>query len=268
MEKVLIYISFVDIINMESKLMRLEEAVELVKNGDSVTISGISIHRNPMAFIYALVKRGVKDLYFIDREPGFGLEILLKYGLVRKLRIAMSTLEWFSSIPRHFRKMIEEREVEILEDTCGAFIAGIRAGSFGIPFMPVKGIIGSDLVKMYEREGTWKVIEDPFSGEKIVLVKAINPDVAIIHVNKADEEGNAEILGPLYEDEYKAKASKKVIITAEEIVPRSYFYGRRPTINGEYVSAVVHVPKGAEPTSMFPYYDADYEKIIEFLEHF
>lgn len=109
--------------------MRMEEAVELVKNGDSVTISGISIHRNPMAFIYALVKRGVKDLYFIDREPGFGLEVLLKYGLVRKLRIAMSTLEWFSSIPRHFRKMIEEREVEMLEDTCGAFIAGIRAGS-------------------------------------------------------------------------------------------------------------------------------------------
>ncbi|WP_338601953.1 CoA-transferase [Sulfolobus tengchongensis] len=253
---------------MDNKLVSMEEAVKLVRDGDSITISGISIHRNPMAFIYALVREGVRNLYFIDREPGFGLEVLLKYGMIRKLRVAMSTLEWFSGIPVYFRKMIENGEVEVLEDTCGAFIAGIRAGSFGVPFMPVKGIIGSDLIRIHEREGTWKVIEDPFNGEKVVLVKAINPDVAVIHVNRADEEGNAEILGPLYEDEYKAKASRKVIITAEEIVAKSYFYGKRPTINGEYVTAVVHTPRGAEPTSMFPLYDADYEKIIEFLEHF
>ena len=149
-----------------SKIVSLEEATKLVKNGDSITISGISIHRNPMAFIYSLVKEGIRNLYFIDREPGFGLEVLLKYGAVRKLRVAMSTVEWFSSIPKYFRKAIENKEVEILEDTCGAFISGIRAGAFGVPFMPVRGVIGSDLIKIHEREGTWKVIEDPFSGEK------------------------------------------------------------------------------------------------------
>ncbi|MEM3940051.1 MAG: CoA-transferase, partial [Saccharolobus sp.] len=63
-----------------SKIVSLEEATKLVKNGDSITISGISIHRNPMAFIYSLVKEGIRNLYFIDREPGFGLEVLLKYG--------------------------------------------------------------------------------------------------------------------------------------------------------------------------------------------
>ncbi|TRM76178.1 CoA transferase subunit A [Sulfolobus sp. A20-N-F6] len=251
-----------------NKIITLDEAVNLINNGNSITTSGISIHRNPMSFIYAMIKTGIRDLYFIDREPGFGLEVLLKYNAIKKLRIAMSTLEWFSSIPKNFRKMIENKEVELLEDTCGAFIAGIRAGAFGVPFMPVRGIIGSDLIKLHEKEGTWKVVEDPFNNQKIVLVKAITPDVAIIHVNKADEEGNAEILGPLYEDVYKAKASKKVIITAEEIVPRSYFFGRRPTINGIYVTAVVHSPNGAYPTSMFPLYDADYEKIIDFLEHF
>ncbi len=131
--------------------------------------------------------------------------------------------------------------------------------------MPVKGVLGSSLVPLHEKEGTWKVSEDPFSGEKIVLVKAIIPDVAIIHVNKADEEGNSEIQGPLYEDEFKAKAAKKVIITAEEIVPKTYFYGKRPTINSEYVTAVVHTYKGAEPTSMYPLYDADYEGILSIL---
>ena len=245
--------------------MSLEEAVELVKDGSSITISGMSFHRNPMAFIYALVKKGKRDLYFIDREPGFGLEVMLKYGVVKKVRAAMATLEWFG-IPPYFRKMVENKDVEFIEDTCGAFIAGIRAGAFGIPFMPVKGIIGSDLIKIHEKLGDWKVDKDPFSGEEIVYVKAITPDVAVIHVHKADEEGNSEILGPLYEDEYKAKAAKITIITAEEIVDKSYFYGKRPTINGEYVTAVVHAPRGAEPTSMYGLYDVDWERIIEELQ--
>jgi len=248
-----------------SKLVSLEESLKLIKENDIITISGMSFHRNPMKFIYALVNSGIKNLGFVDREPGFGLEILLKHGVVKKVRAPMVTLEWFG-IPPNFRRKVEQREVEYLEDTCGAFIAGIRAGAFGVPFMPVKGILGSDLVNLHEKQGTWKAYKDPFSGEEILLVKAITPDVAIIHVHKADEEGNAEIQGPLYEDEYKAKASKKVIITAEEIVPSSYFNGKRPTINGIYVTAVVHLPKGAEPTSMFGLYDIDWEKIIEELQ--
>ena len=248
-----------------SKLVSLEESLKLIKENDTITISGMSFHRNPMKFIYALANSGIKNLGFVDREPGFGLEVLLKYGVVKKVRAPMVTLEWFG-IPPNFRKKVEQGEIEYLEDTCGAFIAGIRAGAFGVPFMPVKGVLGSDLVSLHEKQGTWKVIKDPFSGEEILLVKAIIPDVAIIHVHKADEEGNAEILGPLYEDEYKAKAAKKVIITAEEIVPRSYFSGKRPTINSLYVTAVVHLPRGAEPTSMFGLYDVDWEKIIEELQ--
>jgi Acyl CoA:acetate/3-ketoacid CoA transferase, alpha subunit len=248
-----------------SKLMSIKDAVNLVKDGDSITISGMSFHRNPMAFIYELIKSGKKGLYFIDREPGFGLEVLLKHGAVKKIRAAMATLEWFG-IPPNFRKMIENKDVEFIEDTCGAFIAGIRAGAFGLPFMPVKGVIGSDLVKIHEKLEDWKVVKDPFSGEDILLVKAIVPDVAVIHVHKADEEGNSEILGPLYEDEYKAKASKITIITAEEIVDKSYFYGKRPTINGEYITAVVHAPRGAEPTSMFGLYDVDWKRVVEELQ--
>ncbi|EWG06811.1 MAG: coenzyme A transferase [Candidatus Aramenus sulfurataquae] len=245
-------------------IVSIDEALSLVKPGDTITVSGMSIHRNPMYFVFKLAESGVRNLTFVDREPGLALEVLLQHNVLSKVRVAMATLEWFGMLPT-FRSKIEKGEVELLEDTCGAFMAGIRAGAQGIPFMPVRGVLGSDLVKLHERAGTWKVGEDPFTGEKLIFVKAITPDVAIIHVNKADEEGNSEILGPLYEDEYKAKASKKVIITAEEIVPKSYFYGRRPTINAEYVTAVVHAPRGAEPTSMFPLYDADYEKILAIL---
>ncbi|AHC50865.1 CoA transferase [Sulfolobus acidocaldarius SUSAZ] len=248
-----------------SKLVSLDRAIKLVKEGDWITISGISFHRNPMGFIFALVNSDVRNLGFVDREPGLGLEILLKYNVVKKIRAAMATLEWLG-IPSNFRKKVESGEVEFLEDSCGAFIAGIRAGAFGIPFMPVKGVLGSDLVKLHEKAGSWRVAKDPFSGQEILLVKAITPDVAIIHVHKADEEGNAEIMGPLFEDEFKAKASRTVIITAEEIVPRSYFYGKRPTINADYVTAVVELPRGAEPTSMFGVYDVDWGKVLELIQ--
>lgn len=249
---------------MENKLVDVQDALSLIKEGETITISGMSIHRNPMGFIYAMIKEGIRNLNFVDREPGLGLELLLQNNVLRTVRIAMATLEWFGMLPT-FRKKAEKGELTVIEDTCGAFIAGIRAGAFGIPFMPVKGIIGSDLIKLHEKIGDWKVIRDPFSDEEIVLVKAINPDVAIIHVNKADAEGNAEILGPVYEDEYKARASKKVIITAEEIVDKEYFLKKRPNINSEYVTAVIKMPKGAEPTSMYPLYDADYEKILKIL---
>ena len=249
---------------LENKVTDIKSALDLIREGDTITISGMSIHRNPMGFIFELVKSGIRNLNFVDREPGLGLEVLLQNNVLKKVRIAMATLEWFGMLPS-FRMKAESGEIEILEDTCGAFIAGIRAGAFGVPFMPVKGIIGSDLIKLHEKEGTWKIVDDPFSGEKIVLVKAITPDVAIIHVNKADPEGNAEIEGPVYEDEYKARASKKVIITTEELVDKSYFYKKRPNIYAEHVTAVVHMPRGAEPTSMFPLYDADYEKILNIL---
>ncbi|MEM4414672.1 MAG: CoA-transferase [Candidatus Caldarchaeum sp.] len=244
--------------------MTLEDTASLVNDGDSITISGMTFYRNPMSFLFALEKRGVKRLYFIDREPGVGLEYMVQRGMVSKARVAMATLEWFG-IPRGFRRAVESGDVEILEDTCGAFMAGIRAGAFGIPFQPVKGVIGSQLVKINEDAGTWKVVKDPFNGGEILLVKAIEPDVAVIHVHRADVWGNAEIDGPLYEDEFKAKAAKKLIITTEEIVDEGYFRGKRPTINGEYVSAVVNAKGGARPTGMYGLYDPDFNEILRLL---
>lgn len=246
------------------KLMEMDMAVELVKDGVSIAVSGMTFYRNPSAFIFALAKSGRKDLFFIDREPGFALEFMIKSKLVNRVRASMATLEWFG-IPPSFRKSIEAGEVDFLEDTCGAFMAGIRAGAFGLPFMPVKGILGSDLVELHEKRGSWKRIVDPFNRDEMLLVKAIVPDVAVIHCNRADRKGNADIEGPHYEDEYKAKAANTVIITAEEIVGDDYFKGKRPVISEEYVSAVVAAPNGAKPTGMYGLYEPDFDKIWELL---
>ena len=251
---------------MKDKLVDAEKAVELINDGDSTTFSGVSMVRAPMGFIKEIIKAGKKDLYIIDREPGMDFDILIAAKAVRKVRFAMLGFELFGLAP-NFRKAAESKEIEWIEDTCGAITNAFRAGASGIPFVVVKGILGTDLVKIHEREGTWKVIKDPFNGEEILAVKAVNTDVAVIHVQKADRYGNASIEGSRFEDVYKAKGAKKLIITAEEIVDTEYFkkFPERNTIPYFYTTAVVHMPKGAYPTACPNYYPPDYDEIRRYL---
>jgi len=111
-------------------------------------------------------------------------------------------------------------------------------------------------------------VEDPFTGEKMVAVRAIEPDVAIVHAQKADKYGNVRIEGPFYEDVIKAKAAKKVVVTVEEIISNEEFrkMPEATTIPHFLVDAVVEAPKGAYPASCFNYYDADYGHIQEYMK--
>ncbi|MEB2793537.1 MAG: CoA transferase subunit A [Caldisphaeraceae archaeon] len=248
------------------KLMNLSDAIDIINNDDEITISGITFFRNPISFLTAIIKSGKKRLSFIDREPGFGLDMLVAAKSLKRVRAAMATFEHFGLSPS-VRKGVEKHEVEYLEDTCGAVVAGLRAGAQGIPFMPVRGILGSDLVRIHEKKGTWKVINDPFTGEEIIAVKAIEPDVAIIHLHMADRYGNAVILGPRYEDELKIKAAKKVILTVEKVVNEEDLRKRNLELlsaNSYRVEAVVSSPNGAWPTGMYPYYRPQYKAIKEY----
>ncbi len=248
-----------------SKLVSLQEAVDLVEDGMSITVSGITFSRNPMAFVAALARAGKRDLYFIDREPGLALDVLVAVGSVSRIRAAMATLELYGLAP-NVRRAVEEGRVEFLEDTCGAVIAGLRAGAFGLPFMPVAGVLGSQLVELHEKAGTWRVIRDPFEGGEIVAVRAIRPDIAVIHAHYCDEYGNCVIEGPRYEDELKIRAARKTIITAEEIVHSDAMRGLPFTLSSTslHVEAVVHTPRGAWPTAVYNRYEADWGAIEEY----
>ncbi len=252
---------------MKEKLVDSETALELITDGCSITFSGVSMVRKPMGFIAKIIEAKKKDLYIIDREAGMDFDLLIAAKCVKKARAAMVGFELFG-LAMNLRKAVESGEVDFIEETCGAITNALRAGSQGMPFVPVKGIIGTDLVDLHVKEGNWKVIDDPFSGEKILAVKAVNPDVAVIHVQKADKFGNSSIEGCRFEDVYKAKSAKNVIITAEEIVSTDYFkkYPERNTIPYFYVDAVVHMPKGAYPTSCPNYYDVDYDEIRRYVK--
>ncbi|MGC8542444.1 MAG: CoA transferase subunit A [Vulcanisaeta sp.] len=253
---------------VKSKLMSISEALDLINDGDEIAIGGMSFHRNPMAMALAIARSNKRDLALIDREPGLAFDLLTISSRVRRIRAAMVTFEHFGIAPG-FRRMVENGEVEFIEDVCEGVMAGLRAGAYGIPFMPSAIALDSDLVPLNVKRGIWKVIRNPFNEEEeFVAVKAIRPDVAVIHAHKADEKGDVELQGPKYEDLLKVQAAKRVIVTVEEVVPEDYFRNNpdKLTIPGFLVTAVVHVPRGAWPTSMYGYYEADYKVIRKYFD--
>ncbi len=248
-------------------MMSIDEALELINNGDEIAIGGMSFHRNPMSMAIAIARSNKRDLALIDREPGLAFDLLTISGRVKRIRAAMVTFEHFGIAPG-FRRMVEGGEVEFIEDVCEGIMAGLRAGAYGIPFMPSAIALDSELVPLNVKRGIWKVIRDPFNGEELIAVKAIRPDVAIIHAHRADERGDVEIYGPKYEDLLKIQAARKVIITVEEVVGEDYFreHPDRLTVPGFMVTAVIHSPRGAWPTSMYGYYEADYGVIKKYFD--
>ena len=252
---------------MKKVLTSLEEAAKFVKDGDLVTTGGATFHRAPMEFVRELVRQGKRNLNLVDREPAMDFDLLIGAGCVAKIRAGMLGFEVFGLAP-NFRKKSEAGEIITKEGACQPIIAGFRAAAMGLPSLPVKGMLGSDLLDISEEIGGYKQVEDPFTGEKMIAVRAIEPDVTVIHVQKADEYGNIRIEGPVYEDVIKAKAAKVVVVTAEELIPSSEFR-KRPeatTLPHFIVDAVVESQKGAYPCSCFNYYDADYDHIKEYLK--
>ena len=252
---------------MKKVLTSLQEASGFVEDGALVTFGGATFSRAPMEFVRELVRQGKKNLNLIDREPAMDFDLLIGAGCVEKVRTGMLGFEVFGMAP-NFRKKSESGELVTKEGACQPIIAGFRAAAMGLPSIPIKGMLGSDLLTISEVIGSQKQIQDPFTGETMIAVRAIEPDVAIIHAQKADEFGNVRIEGPFYEDVIKAKAAKQVVVTVEDVIPNSEIR-RMPeatTLPHFIVDAVVETPKGAYPCSCFNYYDVEYGHIQEYLK--
>ena len=143
-------------------------------------------------------------------------------------------------------------------------VAGLRAAAYGVPFQPVGGVHGSDLAAL----NGWRKIEDPYgSGQEVYVIPAISPDVSVIHANAVDEHGNARVLGSPYRDHPLTRAAKRVLVTAEQLVP-SETLAAQPELTlvpGFMVEAAAVVPRGAWPGSMHPLYEVDYPAVESYL---
>lgn len=247
-----------------SKVMTMREAIErFVQDGDFLFIGGY-ICRTPFAAIHEIIRQQKKDLTITRSNAADDFDMMIGAGVVKRFISTFLSLGVYG-LGRCFRRSLEQgipRRIEIEEYTNLSLPMMLMAGALGMPFVPVKDMVGSDLlnVKSFLGEDKYKVIASPFDGKPTLLVPALHPDVAIIHVQQADEEGNAQVWGIEGDCKVGANAAKKVIVSCERIVSREVI-GKDPsrTIVPDFqVVAVVEEPFGAHPGYTPGFYDVDF----------
>jgi len=268
-----------------SKVMDLDEAIRtFVRDGSHMSIGGFSISRNPMAAVYTIIRQGIKNLHFYVHSNGTGIDELIGGGCISRLEIAYGGNGRAAPTCIRFRKTVQEGTLPIEDYSNYQMTLRFAAGAMGVPFLPTRSALGTDIVNRWGFSAEMRrqdpkianrklvVLDNPFGpwadAPKVVLVPAINPDVTILHVQKADCQGTSRILGLTYADIEQAKASRHVIVTCEELV-EPVELRENPGLNQLsfiHVSAVCHVPYGAYPTAVYRYYDYDPQYLLAYAE--
>ena len=251
---------------MAAQVMTTKEAVEkFVTDGQLVCFGGFT-HGIPFAVGHEMIRQQKRHLAVCKETPDLIVDQLLAAGCIDKMMFSWAGNPGVGSL-HAFRRAVEQQvpnPVSIEEYT--HFITGARyvAGASGLPFMPVTApVLASDLAK---HSDVFKTIDCPFTGKKICLVKAINPDVAIIHGQRADRKGNLQMWGIVGSNREIAMASEHVIVSVEEIVDSEVVRRdpNRTVIPGFHVDAVIEEPWGAHPSYSQGYYDRDNQYYMDY----
>jgi glutaconate CoA-transferase subunit A len=240
-----------------TKLVPLSEAIAAcVNDGDVVYAAGFT-HLIPFAAGHEIIRQGKRDLTLARATPDLIYDQMVAAGCARKVVFSYMGNPGVGSL-RIVRSAIEQGKLEWEEYSHFGMITRLQAGASGLPFLPMKQTGATDLE---EANSNIKRISDPFGGKDVIVVPALHPDVAIVHVQRADADGNSHLWGIIGEQKEAAFAAKKVIVTAEEIVDVSVIRSdpNRTMIPGIVVSAVCHVPFACHPSYAQGYYDRDNE---------
>jgi glutaconate CoA-transferase subunit A len=248
---------------VEDKRMSLKEAVGLVSDGSHLFWGGFGFQRPPMAFAHELVRQKKRNLTIYTCGSEMDIDILSGACVVSRYEMAFYAIEGIGLAP-NIQRRVREGKIEIEDYSNLAMALRFMGGALGVPFMPLKSMLGTDLLaKSRFRKKKAHEMNCPFTGEKIVLVPSVRPDFSIVHASRVDLEGNAQIDGIRGEDIEGARAGKKVIVLAEEIV-ESQFIRSQPdqtVIPNIYVSHVVECSWGSYPMMVYNYYDYDMEHV-------
>ena len=240
-----------------TKLTSLSEAIyKYVQDGDIVYAAGFT-HLIPFAAGHEIIRQRKRDLILARATPDLIYDQMVAAGCARKVIWSYMGNPGVGSL-RIVRSAVERGELEWEEYSHFGMITRLQAGASGLPFLPMNQVGVQDLEKA---NPLIKRIPDPYGGKDVIVVPALNPDVAIVHVQRADENGNAHLWGIIGEQKEAAFATKRVILTAEEIVDESVIRSdpNRTMIPGIIVSAVCHVPYACHPSYAQGYYDRDNE---------
>lgn len=247
---------------MHSKLMSIDEAARFVRAGDTLALGGVTLYRRPVAFVRAMLaqRERLKDLILMSFTSGYESDLLIGAGVIAAIRSCYCGLEIFGLVPM-FTQKASVGALKVIEETEASIAFGVRAHLAGVSFMPGQGWIGTDLPRL---RPDVRMIDDPYRpGECVMAFPAISWDVAVIHALKADRRGNALLNGNLGIDVELSLGARDVIITTEELVEH---FDRRVDISGATVTAVVHTPRGAWPTSCYPLYPIGGGELLRYIE--
>ena len=263
-----------------NKVYSLHDAVaKFVENGDCICFGGFTTNRKPYAAVSEILRQGQKDFTVWAGPAGGDWDMMIGEGRVKAYINCYTANSGYTNVSRRFRAAIEKGELTYEDYSQDVLMLQLHAASLGLPFLPVRLMQGSGLMKYWgiseeQRKTMDKVddlkcveIENPFKpGEKVVAVPVPKLDTAIIHVQKASPDGTCIVEGDEFHDVDIAVAARKVIVTCEELVSDEYIR-RDPTLTrifGECVSAVVHAPYGAWPSQCYNYYDNDSHALKEY----
>ena len=246
------------------KRMSEAEAVErFIHDGDFIGTELYGTVRCPMSLVNEIIRQGVKDLRMVGQGVT-ELDILLAAKLVKALDITYIGLEVYG-VSSALRREVESGRVETcVEWSNGALVSRFKAAAMGVPFLPTRSMLGTDTYK-YSAAVT---VECPFTGDTICLVPALILDVGLIHVHRADKYGNAQIDGISGFATEMARASKRLIVSTEEIIPSDEIRKNPDETVIPYflVDAVVEAPFGSHPGEMCYVYERDEPQIKEWVE--
>ncbi len=247
-----------------NKVMSLDDIAAQVSDGDTVAIGGSSLSRKPMALIRALIRGPAKNLRLVVDVGGPDVDLLIATGKVAQVIYAFVGFEILGLAP-HFRRARQQGELSFEEWTEYTVMAGLDATIKRVPFLPTHTALATDVLTVNH---SFKTFKDPFVGEELVAVPALKPDVALIHVNYADEKGNGVILGDGHVDVLCAKAAKRTYMSCERLISSEEVqrYGRDVQVLRVHTTGVIEAPWGAHPTGCAPEYRADLRDLQGYLE--
>ena len=251
---------------MKDRRATMSEAVaSLVHDGDTLVIEGFT-HLICFAAAHEIIRQGKKGLTLARLTPDLIYDQMLAAGCAKKLVFSWAGNPGVGSL-HAFRRLVEAkpRKIEIEEYSHFGMVARFQAGAANLPFWPLRNYMGTDIPGA---NPLIKSVTCPFTGETLAAVPAIRPDVTVVHAQRADRSGNAQVWGLLGVQKEAAFASKRVIVVAEELVEESVIRAdpNRTLIPGNIVSAVVAEPWGAHPSYAQGYYDRDNDFYVKWDE--
>ena len=241
---------------VDKTLTEAEAGRRFVADGDYVSFDFSSFTRGPLALIREIIRQGRRDLWYCAKFTLMESTLLAAAGALSRIDVG------FMGLGDTLNRAVEEGKIKVTEWTNGTLTLRHLAGGMGVPFLPTRALLGTDTLKY---SGA-KVVRDPFGGKPIALVPAVTPDVGLIHVHQADVYGNARCFGPGVSPLETAAASRKVIISTDEIIDHDDIRKDpgKTTIPYYMVDAVVYAPFGAYPGGLPGVYEMDFEHFAEY----